>query len=69
MKEEYEDAAVVCYVNSTAELKAHSDVCVTSSNALKIVRALPNKRIYFIPDENLGRYIASKVPGERIHFQ
>ncbi len=43
IRSEYEDLAVVCYVNSTAELKAHSDVCVTSSNALKIVKALPKR--------------------------
>jgi len=57
-----EDVAVVCYVNSTAELKALSDVCVTSSNAVHIVRALPQQHIFFIPDENLGRYVASQVP-------
>ncbi|WP_345891680.1 quinolinate synthase NadA [Ruminococcus sp. OA3] len=68
VKEEYEDVAVVCYVNSTAEIKAYSDVCVTSSNALRIVKALPNRRIYFIPDENLGRYIASKVPEKEFIF-
>ncbi|MHB8130286.1 MAG: quinolinate synthase NadA [Mobilitalea sp.] len=62
VREKYADVAVVCYINSTAEVKANSDVCVTSSNALKIVRALPNKNIYFIPDENLGRYIANSVP-------
>ena len=62
IKRQYDDVAVVCYINSTAEIKMHSDVCVTSSNALKIVRALPNKNIYFIPDENLGRYIGSLVP-------
>lgn len=62
VREKYEDAAVVCYVNSTAEIKAHSDVCVTSSNALKIVKALPNHNIYFIPDGNLGRYIANMIP-------
>lgn len=62
MREQYEDLAVVCYINSTAELKAHSDVCVTSANALKIVKNLPNKNIYFIPDGNLGRYIAEKLP-------
>lgn len=62
LRKEYDDLAVVCYINSTAELKVHSDVCVTSSNALKIVKALPNKNIFFIPDENLGRYIASLVP-------
>ena len=46
MREKYEDLAVVCYINSTAELKCQSDVCVTSSNAIKIVRALPNKNIF-----------------------
>lgn len=64
----YEDVAVVCYVNSTAELKTHSDVCVTSSNALKIVKALPHKNIFFIPDEHLGRYIAGLVPEKYFIF-
>lgn len=68
MREKYGDLAVVCYVNSTAELKTHADVCVTSSNALKIVRALPNKNIYFIPDENLGRYIAGQLPEKNFIF-
>ena len=62
LRAEYEDLAVVCYINSTAELKAHADVCVTSSNALKIVKALPNKHILFIPDDNLGHFIAEQVP-------
>ena len=66
MRARYEDLAVVCYINSTAELKAKSDVCVTSSNALKIVRALPNKNIFFIPDRNLGRYVAEQVPEKNI---
>lgn len=68
IRKRYDDLAVVCYINSTAELKTHADVCVTSSNALKIVRALPNKNIYFIPDENLGRYIASLVPEKNFIF-
>ncbi|MDO5301566.1 MAG: quinolinate synthase NadA [Tissierellia bacterium] len=58
----YEDLAVVCYINSTAEIKAHSDVIVTSANALKVVRALPEKNIFFVPDENLGRFIAAQLP-------
>lgn len=66
MRKEYDDLAVVCYINSTAELKCQSDVCVTSSNAIKIVRALPNKNIFFIPDRNLGRYVASQVPEKNI---
>lgn len=61
-----EDVAVVCYVNSTAKLKAHSDVCVTSANALKIVKNLPNKNIFFIPDQHLGRYVATQVPEKNI---
>ena len=66
MREQYDDLAVVCYINSTAELKCQSDVCVTSSNAIKIVKALPNKNIFFIPDRNLGRYVASQVPEKNI---
>lgn len=68
VRSEYEDVAVVCYVNSTAEIKAHSDVCVTSSNALKVVRALPNKNIFFVPDENLGRYTAKQLPEKNFIF-
>ena len=68
VRREYDDVAVVCYINSTAELKMHSDVCVTSANAMKIVKALPNKNIFFIPDENLGRYIASKLPEKNFIF-
>lgn len=66
MREKYEDLAVVCYINSTAELKRHSDVCVTSANAVKIVKALPNKNIFFIPDRNLAHFIAEQVPEK--HF-
>ena len=66
MREKYENLAVVCYINSTAELKKFSDVCVTSSNAVKIVKALPNQNIFFIPDGNLGRYVAKQVPEKNI---
>ena len=66
MREKHEDLAVVCYINSTAELKAKSDVCVTSSNAIKIVKALPNKNIFFIPDRNLGSFVAKQVPEKNI---
>lgn len=68
LREQYPDLAVVCYINSTAELKSYADVCVTSSNALKIVKALPNKHIFFIPDENLGRFIAKQVPEKHFIF-
>lgn len=66
MRKEYEDLAVVCYINSTAELKRHSDVCVTSANAVKIVKALPNQNIFFIPDRNLAHFVAEQVPEK--HF-
>lgn len=66
LREQYDDLAVVCYVNSTAELKMHSDICVTSSNALDIVKSLPNKNIFFIPDENLGGYVKDKVKDKNI---
>lgn len=65
-KEEYPDATVACYVNSSAEVKAESDICVTSSNALKIIKSLDSKRILFIPDQNLGHYISRKVPEKEI---
>ncbi len=68
LRKEYEDLAVVCYINSTALLKTYADVCVTSSNACKIVSSLPNQHIYFIPDENLGRYVASKAPEKHMIF-
>ncbi len=68
VRNEYDDLAVVCYINSTAEIKSYSDVCVTSSNAERIVKKLPQKNIFFIPDENLGRYIAKQVPDKNFIF-
>ncbi len=61
-----DDLAVACYVNSTTEMKAWSDVCVTSSNAVKIVRRLPQHHVLFIPDMNLGRYVADQVPEKHV---
>ena len=61
-----DDLAVVCYVNSTVEIKSWSDVCVTSSNAVKIVSELPQHNILFIPDQNLGRYVAEQVPDKNV---
>ena len=66
LREMYADLAVVCYINSTAEIKTYSDVCVTSANAVKIVKKLPNQNIFFIPDGNLGRYVAEQVTEKNI---
>src|SRR5512136_2412338 len=65
-KARYPDAAVVTYVNSTAEVKALSDVCCTSANAASVVRSMPNRRILFTPDRNLGAWVKSKVPEKEI---
>lgn len=62
VKKMYPDYAVVAYINTTAELKTIADVCVTSSSAVKICRAIPEKNILFIPDINLGTYVKSRVP-------
>ena len=61
-KKEHPNAKVVCYVNSTAAIKAESDICCTSSNAMKIVSSIPKgQEILFIPDKSLGGYISSKL--------
>ena len=65
---EYDDLAVVCYVNSTIEMKALSDVCVTSSNALKIVGRLPQENILFVPDRHLAHYISQQLPEKNFIF-
>lgn len=66
LKEKYKDAAIVTYINSSTEVKAISDVIVTSSNALKIVENLPQKNIIFAPDKNLGEYISEHVADKNI---
>ncbi len=62
VKDMYPDYTVVAYVNTTSELKTVCDVCVTSSSALKICRQLESDKILFIPDKNLGTYIANQLP-------
>lgn len=62
VKKLYQGFAVVAYINTTATLKTIADVCVTSSSAVKICRAIPEKNILFIPDINLGTYVKNQVP-------
>lgn len=62
VKEQYPDYTVVAYINTTSKLKTVCDVCVTSSSALKICKAIDNDKILFIPDRNLGSYIAKQLP-------
>jgi quinolinate synthase len=62
LKEQNPGAAVVSYVNSSTEVKALSDICCTSSNAVKVVRSLHHDKIIFVPDENLGSYVAAQIP-------
>lgn len=66
MKEYKDGYAVVAYINTTAELKTICDVCVTSSSALKIISAMPEKDILFVPDINLGTYIKNQIPDKNI---
>jgi len=60
-KRELPGVPVVCYINSSAEVKAESDVCCTSANAIKVVESLPAKEILFVPDQYLGHYISTKT--------
>ena len=66
LKKQYPDLAVVSYVNTTAAVKALSDIIVTSANASKVVRTLPNKNILFVPDRNLANHVAEQVPEKNI---
>jgi len=66
LKRENPGAPVVTYVNTTAETKALSDICCTSANAVKIVRSLPEERVIFVPDQNLGSYVQHMVPEKEI---
>jgi quinolinate synthase len=66
LKKQYADLAVVSYVNTTAAVKALSDIICTSANAGKVVRSLPNKNILFVPDRNLANHVAQQVPEKNI---
>ena len=65
-KKEHPQAAVVCYINSSAEVKAESDVCCTSANAVKVVESLDAREILFIPDQYLGHYVSAKTGKEMV---
>jgi quinolinate synthase len=65
-KRRYPDHSVVTYVNSTADVKAMSDICCTSANAVSIVRSLPNNKILFTPDRNLGNWVKKQVPEKEV---
>jgi len=60
-KQRYPQASVVCYVNSSAEVKAESYICCTSANAIQVVESVPTDEILFVPDQNLGHYISTKT--------
>ena len=65
-RQEHPDVCVCAYINTSTELKAECDVCVTSSTAVKIVSSLPSEKVLFIPDQNLGGYVAQFVPEKEI---
>ncbi len=67
-RERYPKAAIVAYVNTSAAVKAVSDYCCTSANAVKLVKNIPESEIIFLPDQNLGHYVAEQVPEKIIHF-
>ncbi len=68
LRKKHPNAAIVCYINSTAETKANSDICCTSSNAVKIVKSLAEEEIIFVPDQNLGAFVAAAVPEKKFLF-
>ena len=68
LKAEYPDHTVVAYINTTSELKTECDVCVTSSSAVQICSKIENDKILFIPDPNLGRFVAEKLPEKSFVF-
>lgn len=65
-KKQNDEAPVICYINSSAAVKAESDICCTSTNAVDIVKSLPNKKIIFVPDKGLGAWVQKQVPEKEI---
>lgn len=68
LKKAHPEAAVVCYVNSGVDIKAKSDICCTSSNAVAAVRSLSETEIIFVPDRNLGHFVAQRIPEKKFFF-
>lgn len=68
LKKMHPEAAVICYVNSSAEVKAESNICCTSSNAVKVAGSLPHREIIFVPDRNLGSHVAKHYPEKTFYF-
>lgn len=66
LKKEHPQAAVVSYVNTSAAIKAESDICCTSANVLKVVNSLPQAKIIFVPDRNMGQFVAARTDKEII---
>lgn len=67
-KKKYPKAAVVCYINSSAAVKALSDICCTSANGVQVVQSLPQKEILFVPDQNLGHFISRSTDKKMILY-
>lgn len=67
-KQEHPDAAVICYVNSNAQVKALADICCTSANGVKVAESMSEDQILFIPDQYLGAYVANRVPTKKFHL-
>ena len=68
LKKKHSGVPVVCYVNSSAGVKAESDLCCTSSNAVDVVASIKAKKVIFVPDKNLGSYVQSQLPDKEGRF-
>jgi quinolinate synthase len=66
LKEEHPGAPVVCYINTSAAIKAECDICCTSANMLQVVESLPDRKLIFVPDRNMGRYLQTQTSKELV---